>query len=81
VSAGLFCALAELVAQTDLPRYEREALSEVESWFDANLKTPFDTLQFGCYRQAVCWFKPGAHEHLRRAWELVAILERNNVLI
>ena len=33
------------------------------------------------YDSAVCWFKPAAREHLARAWELVAILERNDVLV
>ena len=29
--------------------------------------------------RAICWFKPTAHEHLSRAWQMVGILERGGV--
>ena len=32
-------------------------------------------------RRAICWFKPTAHEYLSRAWQVAAILERNDVFI
>ncbi len=81
VSAGLFCATSELWNYS-LPQYEVEALSELRKWFDTHLESPIRHLPRRCsYELAVCWFKPGAREHLARAWEMVTILERNDVLI
>src|ERR1043165_7831866 len=31
--------------------------------------------------RAICWFKPTAHEHLSRAWQMAGILERSGVPI
>jgi hypothetical protein len=31
--------------------------------------------------KAVCWFRSSAAEHLRRVWEMIAILENNDVPI
>ena len=82
VSAGLFCAASGLRWFDGLPDYEFDALEELKDWFNENLDSPFDHLpRHGCYRPAVCWFKSTAREHLARAWELVAILERNDILI
>jgi hypothetical protein len=82
VSAGLFCAAYELRWTDSLPEYELEALSELRHWFDLHLESPFDYLpRTTGYERAVCWFKPTAREYLARAWELVTILERNDVLI
>ena len=65
-----------------MPEYEREAILDVEGWFEVHLRCPFHYLPHDPrYDSAVCWFKSTAHEHLARAWELVEILERNNVLI
>lgn len=82
VAAGLFCAAAELRWSDGLPDYEFDALVELRDWFNDNLKSPSDYLPTrDGYERAICWFKPTAHEHLARAWELVAILERNDILI
>lgn len=82
VSAGLFCAAAHLRWAEDLPQYEFDALTELRDWFDSELESPFHHLPRGrSYERAICWFKPTAREHLARAWELVTILERNDVLI
>ena len=82
VSAGLFCAASRLRCADDLPDYEFEVLTELRSWFDVHLASPFDYLPHAKrYERAVCWFKPTAHEHLARAWELTSLLERNDVLI
>ena len=82
VSAGLFCAASQLRWAVGLPEYEFDALTELRDWFNVHLESPFDHLpRANRYERAVCWFKPTAHEHLARAWELIAILERNDVLI
>jgi hypothetical protein len=82
VTAGLFCAASQLRRSGGLPDYEFEALTEMKDWFAVHMASPFDQLpRDRRYERAICWFKPTAREHLERAWELVAILERNNVLI
>lgn len=82
VPAGLFCAAGDLLDSDQLPRYEVDAIWELKEWFNHHLRSPFDYLPLHKrYDRAVCWFKPTAHEHLARAWELVAVLERNDVLI
>lgn len=82
VRAGLFCAAYDLLYSDELPDYEVDAICELKDWFNRHMYSPFDYLRLDKrYDRAVCWFKPTAHEHLARAWELVAILERNDVLI
>jgi hypothetical protein len=82
VAAGLFCAASDLKWSDELPDYERDALSTLGDWFNIHLESPFDHLpRINRYQRAICWFKPTAREHLARAWELVTILERNDVLI
>ena len=81
-AAGLFCAVTRLEETCYLPKYELEAVEEIELWFGRHLASPFDYLrQYPHYDLAVCWFKPTAHEYLAKAWELVTILERNDILI
>ena len=82
VPAGLFCAASALFEADDLPEHELEALFELQAWFNVHLKSPFDYLPSASrYNRAICWFKSTAQEHLARAWELIAVLERNDVLI
>ena len=82
VAAGLFCAASQLRWFEGLPDYEFDALTELKDWFNVHMPSPFDYLpRDRRYEKAICWFKPTAREHLERAWELVAILERNDVLI
>ena len=83
VAAGLFCAAAKLKWAEELPDYEFDALSAVSNWFDIHLESPFHHLPKTSrrYERAISWFKPTAGEHLARAWELITILERNDVFI
>ena len=82
VPAGLFCAAYELRCSYALPQYELDALDELRDWFNLYLESPLDYLpRRKRYDLGVCWFKSTAREHLTKAWELVTILERNDVLI
>ena len=82
VSTGLFCAASQLRWTDDLPEYEVEALAKMRDWFDVHLESPFHHLPRAAgYERAICWFKSTANEYLARAWELVTILERNDILI
>jgi hypothetical protein len=82
VPAGLFCAAFDLLCCDGLPEYEFEALCEVKEWFDRYLASPFHYLDYNArYERAICWFKSTAREHLAHAWEMVDILERNDIMI
>ena len=82
VPEGLFWTASDLSWSDELPDYELEAITELRNWFNKNMDSPFDYLsRHRRHERAVCWFKSTAHEHIARAWELVAILERNDVLI
>jgi len=81
VRAGLFSAAYDLRENGWLPPYEFEVLIELLNWFNDNLRSPSDYLPHNFNKPAVCWFKPSAHQHLARAWEMAAILERNDILI
>ena len=83
VSAGLFCAAGKLLEETRLPEYQYDVLRECLDWFRNHLECPYK------YRlkpkslasRSVCWFRPTAHLHLRWAWQMVTILEDNNIFI
>ena len=80
--AGLFCAALDLLDSNELPKYEADLLRELKEWFDLYLRSPSDYLVVTPRNDsAICWFKSTAREHLSRAWELVEILERNDVMI
>ena len=80
--AGLFNAALDLLWSDELPPYEFKALNDVKEWFDRHLASPFDCLEYNTrYDPAICWFKSTAHGHLARAWEMVEILKRNDIMI
>ena len=82
VPAGLFQSLYHLQWLDEVPRYELEALRQIENWFDENLASiPDDLLDYYRSYEAVCWFKSTALTHLAHAWDMVEILERNDVLV
>jgi hypothetical protein len=81
-AAGLFCAVTQLEETCYIPKYELETLDEIVRWFERHLASPFDYLpEHTNYDPAVCWFKSTANECLAKAWELVTVLERNDILI
>jgi len=83
VSAGLFTAAVELLYDPLFPDEEYYPLRELMDWFNEHLKTPFEYRFRAPWRarRAICWFKPTAREYLTRAWQMVVILERNDVFM
>ena len=83
VSVGLFTAVFHLMDDPVLPDDDYYVLRELMDWFNVRLKGPFHYRLKAAWRaeRAICWFKPTAHEHLSRAWDMAAILERNDVFI
>lgn len=77
---GLFCALDEIGETIFMEPQDYEALCSICYWFAEHLDSPLAHLPTGYnYESAVCWFKSSAHEHIARAWEMVAILERSGL--
>ena len=81
--AGLFCAAFNLIDETVLPEDDYAALADLMDWFREHLESPFEyrLKPFWRAQRAICWFKPTAHEHVSRAWEMATILERHDVFI
>lgn len=80
VERGVFQAVAQALEWHDITGADAQLLNELEEWFNKNLKKPTsfgrDKLRLG-----ICWFKTDATEHISRIWEMVQILERNNIFV
>ena len=83
VSTGVFQTAFELMDDPLLPRGDYIRLWELMDWFNKYLRGPSEYRLRSPWRieRAISWFKPTAHEHLARAWEMAAILERNEIFI
>jgi hypothetical protein len=83
VPAGIFCAAWDLIGERRRLEGEYCVLRELLDWFNEHLKSPSDYRLKTAWlmERAICWFRPTAHEHLSRAWEMAGILERNGVPI
>ncbi|HEV2837001.1 MAG TPA: hypothetical protein VGW58_16915 [Pyrinomonadaceae bacterium] len=83
VSAGLFTAAFHLLDDPVLPYDDYRVLRGLMDWFNEYLKGPSDYRWRAAWRaeRAICWFKSTAFAHLSRAWEMAAILERNDVFV
>ena len=81
VAAGIFFAAHELLYSGELPFYDYEMLAEALRWFDFYLKRPCKFSRTMRPRQpvAISWFKSTATDHISKIWEMVAILENNDV--
>ncbi len=83
VAAGIFVAAYELRDSGRLPFYDQEALTEALRWFEFYLKRPYRFSRTMRPRQpvAISWFKSTATDHISKIWEMVAILENNDVTV
>lgn len=85
VRLGFFQVAHELADAGRLPEAEARELSVVLAWFASNLATPtrFSRTRDASHKRtrAVSWFKDTAVEHIKFAWEIVAILHRQRVVI
>jgi len=82
--AGIFTAAYLLDGDDELPDYARAMLVEILAWFDRHLVAPhtFSRSPRAYGRNiGLCWFKDTARQHVERAFELMALLEDNNIFI
>lgn len=79
---GLFQAVAELRDDGRLSPEERRAADQIFGWFNKNLPTPTRLSRSSKRRakaKAISWFKPSAHEHIRRMQDLAGILYTHDI--
>ncbi len=85
-SLGIFHAARDLRDFGDIEPWERDLLFELRDWFNDNLEKPdrFTASKPPYYRKqpkAISWFKDTAVEHIRRARQIVDILESHGVAV
>lgn len=83
VRAGIFCAACDVIDRQTLSDADFEELAELMCWFRLHLKGPFEHRLRKPWRapRSICWFKAEAHEHVKHAWQMVNVLERNDVFM
>ncbi len=85
--AGFFVPAYVLMQASDVSAETRYELSRILDWFANNLPHPekFNTSKSkGAWRRntrGLSWFRPEAREMLDKAFELVCILEMNDIAI
>lgn len=73
VSVGFFRAYDRVMESASAPKWLRAELENEMAWFDRNLRAPKRlTVKRRRFRRrrdlpGVCWFRPEAREHIRRA--------------
>lgn len=77
---GIFGGTWVVQDAPETPPWVIDQVEEHLDWFNKNLAVP-RSLRFGNDYEAVCWFKNGAREHLRRAWSLKWLLEDQGVWV
>ena len=83
VAAGLFCAAFDLIEKRTLSEPDLDELADLMCWFRRHLNGPFEHRLKKPWRarQSICWFKSNAHEHVKQAWQMARLLERNDVFM
>jgi len=80
---GIFEAVKLLPRVGQLPDWDERQLDAISDWFVDHLPHPTRVARSarpnGAHR-ALSWFKASAREHIARARELAAILERHDIL-
>jgi len=71
---GIIQLAFELRDRPDLPAYADRELRRNLAWLKMHLKSP-SVLRDDEHYRAIAWFKPEAHEPLKRIWALKAVLE------
>lgn len=81
---GLFQAVTELRDSGHLSDEERITANKILGWFNKNLPVPkrfSRSSKSTAKSKAISWFKPSAHEHIRRMQDLAGILYAHDIPI
>lgn len=82
VALGIFQAMYRLWRAERLNRAEQAWWDDVRAWFNVRLERPARLMRSqrrGAEPCAISWFKPSARQHIRRAFEIVALLSEHHV--
>lgn len=71
---GIFLLAGELRDHPETPSWVHDEVQAHLGWLNANLHVP-DVLMLNDNMTAICWFKSGAHEPMKRVRALKALLE------
>jgi len=85
---GIFSAAYELKHASKADRHTQSQLEDILSWFGQNLAVPsrFNLSSSKGYDRKVVtyglsWYKPAARDHLKKSYELAALLRQNGYSI
>lgn len=78
VEEGIFQLAYDLRDGDQVFDYERDVLFDVLYWFNEHLSAPtrFSRNPMGSSR-AICWFRSSAGEHIRKIYEMIAVMENH----
>lgn len=82
--AGVFVVASRLEDYRTLSSTDHHHLLDVLQWFKENLDTPTQFNRSGRPRRAtrgICWFRPSAHEHIRKARELARLIDQQGIWV
>jgi len=82
--AGVFVVAYRLRDARTLPGSDHQDLLEVLRWFAENLDTPNRFTKSGRASNSscgICWFRPSAHGHIRKARELARVIDRHGIWV
>ena len=82
--AGVFVVAYRLRDEQTLPRIDHQDLLGLLRWFAENLDTPnrfTKSGRVGGSSRGICWFRPSAHEHIRKARELARLIDRYSIWV
>lgn len=84
IKTGVFQALGYLLRTKQTFEYDEILLKEIRAWFNQHLEKP---TRFSKSRRnnassvALSWFKSSSTEHIRRMYELKAVLDKYNIVV
>ncbi len=79
---GIFTEAKFLSRREELFKYELDQLNSTFDWFNDHLPCPpfLSKLETGEWtREAVAWYRAEATHHIRRMWDIAAILRENGI--
>src|SRR5260370_5102774 len=79
---GVFMAAETLRDSGQLDEADEARYDGILDWSTRRLRVPpcfFRSARSGADPNALCWFKTGAHPHIRKMRELLVFLERNSI--
>jgi len=77
---GLFSEVEDLRYNGGLEDYQRRLVKEIFNYFNSNLPVPpYSSKKWST--NTFAWFKDSAQDYINKMWELVAILEQNDISV